>query len=78
MRFDGEPQPAFRMENVGEQVFVTDREPIVAQTEHFLQCIRTGHPPLVGLVEGLEALRAVSAIQALVYSGSRAVSSVAV
>lgn len=78
MRFDGEPQAAFRLENVGEQVFVTDREPVIAQTEHFLQSLKTGQPPLVGIPEALEALRAVATIQSLVYGQQRAVSEVAV
>lgn len=77
-RFEGEPLPAYRMENVEEQVFVTDREPIISQTEHFLKCLRSGQAPMVGMTDGIEALRTVAAIQALVYNDSQTVSGVAV
>ena len=57
---------------------MTDREPVVDQTEHFLQCLRTGQRPLVGIPEGLEALRVVSSIQELLYERAKGVQVLAV
>lgn len=60
-------EAAPKMENVGERIFVPDQEPLLAQTKHFLDCIRTGSRPLIGVSDGLAALEVVERIQAAVY-----------
>ncbi|MFS8664507.1 MAG: Gfo/Idh/MocA family oxidoreductase [Limnochordales bacterium] len=55
------------LENVGERIYVPDEEPLLAQTQHFLECVRTGRPPLVGVEDGLSALEVVERVQAQVY-----------
>jgi len=56
-----------KMENVGERIFVPDQEPLLAQAKHFLDCIRTGCRPLIGVRDALAALEVVERIQAAVY-----------
>lgn len=56
-----------KMENVGERIFVPDQEPLLAQTKHFLDCVRTGCRPLIGVSDGMAALEVVERIQAAVY-----------
>lgn len=58
---------ARKLENVGERIFVPDQEPLLAQTKHFLDCIRMGCQPLIGVADGLAALEVVERIQAAVY-----------
>ena len=55
------------LENVGERIYVPDEEPLLAQTQHFLECVRTGRQPLVSAEDGLSALEVVERVQALVY-----------
>jgi len=33
------------LENVGERIYVPDEEPLLAQTQHILECVRTGQQP---------------------------------
>src|SRR5690606_36541355 len=53
--------------NGGGRLYVPDEEPLLAQTQHFLECVRTGRPPLVGVEDGLSALEVVERVQAQVY-----------
>lgn len=55
------------LENVGERIYVPDEEPLLAQTQHFLECVRTGQQPLVSVEDGLSALEVVERMQAQVY-----------
>lgn len=54
---------AYRQENVIEKVYVPNREPLVAEIESFLQCVRTGDNPVVSGEDGLVALETVERIQ---------------
>lgn len=56
-----------KMENVGERIFVPEQEPLLAQTKHFLDCVRTGCRPLIDVRDGLAALEIVERVQAAVY-----------
>lgn len=60
----------YRQENVIEKVYVPNREPLVAEIENFLQCIRTREDPLVTGEDGVAALETVEQIQASLYSKS--------
>lgn len=78
LHYNGQGQDAHKLENVGERIFVPDQEPLLAQTKHFLDCVRTGCSPLIGVRDGLAALEVVERIQAQVYEQLPAVNSVAV
>ncbi len=63
---------SYRQENVVEKVYVPNREPLVAEFENFLRCIRTGERPLVTGEDGVAALEVVERIQSVLYDGSEA------
>jgi len=67
LHYDGSAEDPRKLENVGERIFVPDQEPLLAQTKHFLDCVRTGQRPLIGVRDGLAALEIVERIQAAVY-----------
>lgn len=56
-----------KLENVGEQIEVPNRDPLLTQTKHFLDCISTGRRPLIGIKDALAALEVVERIQRQVY-----------
>lgn len=56
-----------KLEKVGEQIEVPNRDPLLSQTRHFLDCIATGRRPLIGIKDALAALEIVERIQELVY-----------
>lgn len=58
---------SYRQENIVEKVYVPNREPLVAEIESFLQCVRTGNKPLVTGEEGVAALETVERIQSRLY-----------
>ncbi|MBO8141335.1 MAG: Gfo/Idh/MocA family oxidoreductase [Firmicutes bacterium] len=55
------------LENVGERIYVPDEEPLLAQTQHFLECVLYGRQPLIGVPDGRAALEVVERIQEQVY-----------
>lgn len=57
---------AYRQESVIEKVYVPNREPLVAEIESFLHCVRTGEEPLVSGHDGVAALEIVEQIQSRV------------
>ena len=57
----------------GEIVELEDREPLKAECEHFLHCVRTRTSPLTDGMEGLRVLRALDACQRSLLSGGIAV-----
>lgn len=67
LHYDSNGKQARKLENVGERIFVPDQEPLLAQTQHFLDCVRTGRSPLIGVKDGLAALEVVERIQSHVY-----------
>lgn len=58
---------AYRQENIIEKVYVPNREPLVAEVESFLECVRTGERPLVTGEDGVAALETVERIQFSLY-----------
>ncbi|HEY8496664.1 MAG TPA: Gfo/Idh/MocA family oxidoreductase [Limnochordales bacterium] len=67
VRYENNGKTVSTLENVGERIFVPDEEPLLAQTQHFLECVRTGQTPLVTVEDGLAALEVVERMQAQVY-----------
>lgn len=59
-----------KLEQVGERILVPDQDPLLAQTEHFLQCVVTGQRPLIGIKDALSALEVVERIQEQVYEST--------
>lgn len=55
------------LENVGERILVPDRDPLLTQAAHFLECVATGRRPLIGIKDALAALEVVERIQEQVY-----------
>jgi len=69
----GSPPPA-QLESPMEAIAVEQRsfddaDPLLAELEAFVECVRAGEPPLVGIAEGLKALaladRVVSSLETL-------------
>ena len=61
-RFSGDGA-SYRQENLIEKVYVPNREPLVAEIENFLHCVRTGEKPLVSGEDAVAALQVVESIQ---------------
>jgi predicted dehydrogenase len=58
-------QVLYRQDGLIEKVHTTNIEPLHAELEHFMQCIRGSEPPSVGGKQALEALRLASSIEKL-------------
>lgn len=58
-------QVLYRQDGLIEKVHTTNIEPLHAELEHFMQCIRGSEPPSVGGKQALEALRLASSIEQL-------------
>lgn len=67
VRYENNGKTVSTLENIGERIFVPDEEPLLAQTQHFLECVCTGRTPLVTVEDGLAALEVVERMQAQVY-----------
>mgnify|MGYP001058085279 CR=1 FL=1 len=79
VRYESNGKTISTLENVGERIYVPDEEPLLAQTQHFLECVQTGRTPLVTVEDGLAALEVVERMQAQVYQQSvRSLNGVAV
>jgi virulence factor len=47
----------YRQESLIERIVVPASEPLLMELKHFVTCVREGSQPLVGLAEGLQALK---------------------
>ena len=63
------PQKLYRQDGITEKVYTNNIEPIYAEIEHFVQCIRGGERPSVGGEQALKALRLASLIEQLALDG---------
>jgi predicted dehydrogenase len=63
------PQLSYRQDGLIERVAITPIEPLQAELEHFVQCIRGGHQPAVGGEQALRALRLASLIEQMAMDG---------
>ncbi|BAW95357.1 NADH-Dependent dehydrogenase family protein [[Synechococcus] sp. NIES-970] len=56
-------QVLYRQDGLIEQVYTSNIEPLHAELEHFVQCVRGGEQPSVGGEQALKALRLASLIE---------------
>lgn len=63
-------EPIFYLpDGITEKVYTSNTEPIYAEIEHFVNCIRGGERPSVGGEQGLKALRLASLIEQMALDG---------
>lgn len=62
-------QVLYRQDGLIEQVFTSNTEPLHAELEHFVQCVRGGNQPSVGGQQALKALRLASVIEQMALDG---------
>ena len=56
-------QVLYRQDGLIEKVYTSNIEPLHAELEHFINCVRGGEPPSVGGEQALKALRLASLIE---------------
>lgn len=64
-----EPQKLYKQDGITEKVYTSNIEPIYAEIEHFVNCIRGGDRPSVGGEQALKALRLASLIEQMALDG---------
>ena len=62
-------QVLYRQDGLIEQVYTSNTEPLHAELEHFVNCVRGGEPPSVGGEQALKALRLASVIEQMALDG---------
>ncbi len=62
-------QVMYRQDGLIEQVYTSNTEPLHAELEHFVQCVRGGNQPSVGGEQALKALRLASIIEQMALGG---------
>lgn len=60
---------SYRQDGITEKVYTSNIEPIYAEIEHFVNCIRGGERPSVGGEQALKALRLASLIEQMALDG---------
>jgi predicted dehydrogenase len=63
-------QVLYRQDGLIEQVYTSNIEPLHAELEHFVNCVRGGEQPSVGGEQALKALRLASIIEQIALDGS--------
>ena len=63
------PQNLYRQDGIIEKVYTNNVEPLYAELEHFVSCVRGGEHPSVGGKQGIQALRLASLIEQLAFDG---------
>ena len=59
----------YRQDGIIEKIYTSNVEPLYAQLEHFVGCIRGGEHPSVGGEQGIQALRLASLIEQIALDG---------
>lgn len=59
----------YRQEGLIEQVYVPQIEPLYAEVQHFLSCVRQHRQPLVGSADAIRVMRVADTIEGRVLSG---------
>lgn len=59
---------AYKQDGLIEKVYTGNTEPLRAELEHFVNCVRGGNPPSVGGEQALKALRLASLIEQMAVS----------
>jgi predicted dehydrogenase len=62
-------QVLYRQDGSIEKVYTSNIEPLYAELEHFVNCVRGGEPPSVGGEQALKALRLASSIEQMALDG---------
>jgi predicted dehydrogenase len=62
-------QVLYRQDGSIEKVYTSNIEPLHAELEHFVNCVRGGEPPSVGGEQALKALRLASSIEQMALDG---------
>ncbi|MEM9149288.1 MAG: Gfo/Idh/MocA family oxidoreductase [Cyanobacteria bacterium P01_F01_bin.3] len=62
-------QVMYRQDGLIEQVYTSNTEPLHAELEHFVHCVRGGNQPSVGGEQALKALRLASVIEQMALDG---------
>ncbi len=62
-------QVLYRQDGLIEKVYTSNIEPLHAELEHFVSCVRGGNQPSVGGEQALKALRLASLIEQMVLDG---------
>ena len=62
-------QVLYRQDGLIEKVYTSNIEPLHAELEHFVSCVRGGKPPSVGGEQALKALRLASLIEQMALDG---------
>lgn len=62
-------QVLYRQDGLIEQVYTSNTEPLHAELEHFIHCVRGGDQPSVGGEQALKALRLASLIEQMALDG---------
>jgi predicted dehydrogenase len=62
-------QVLYRQDGLIEKVYTSNIEPLHAELEHFVNCVRGGEPPSVGGEQALKALRLASLIEQMALDG---------
>jgi predicted dehydrogenase len=62
-------QVLYRQDGLIERVHISNIEPLHAELEHFIQCVRGGDKPSVGGEQALKALRLASSIEQMALDG---------
>ena len=65
----GQQPVAYQRDGITEKVYTSNVEPIYAEIEHFVNCIRGGERPSVGGEQALKALRLASLIEQMALDG---------
>ena len=62
-------QVLYRQDGLIEKVYTSNIEPLHAELEHFVGCVRGGNPPSVGGEQALKALRLASLVEQMALDG---------
>jgi predicted dehydrogenase len=62
-------QVLYRQDGLIEKVYTSNIEPLYAELEHFVNCVRGGNEPSVGGEQALKALRLASLIEQMALDG---------
>ena len=68
-KFQGKQPANYKQDGITEKVYTSNVEPIYAEIEHFVNCIRGGERPSVGGEQALKALRLASLIEQMALDG---------
>lgn len=65
----GKKNTFYRQDGIIEKVYTNNVEPLYAELEHFVSCVRGGEHPSVGGEQGIQALRLASLIEQMAFDG---------